>query len=77
MKSKIRYLIACAAASAIGLAPLAASSDEAKTLASNDEKSAPDTSQQNKMKTCNFEAGKKELKGEERRAFMSDCLKKK
>ena len=33
-------------------------------------------SQQNKMKTCNVEAGKKELKGDERRAFMSECLKK-
>ncbi len=33
-------------------------------------------SQQNKMKTCNVEAHKKELKGDERRAFMSECLKK-
>ena len=33
------------------------------------------TDQQNKMKTCNAEAGKKELKGEERKAFMSACLK--
>lgn len=33
-------------------------------------------SQQNKMKTCNAEAHKKELKGDERRAFMSDCLTK-
>ncbi len=31
--------------------------------------------QQNKMKACNVEAGKKELKGDERRAFMSHCLK--
>ena len=31
--------------------------------------------QQNKMKACNSEAGKKELKGDERRAFMSNCLK--
>jgi hypothetical protein len=31
--------------------------------------------QQNKMKACNAEAGKKELKGDERRAFMSSCLK--
>ena len=31
--------------------------------------------QQNKMKTCNAEAGKKNLKGEERKAFMSACLK--
>lgn len=31
--------------------------------------------QQHKMKTCNVEAGKKGLKGDERRAFMSACLK--
>ena len=31
--------------------------------------------QQNKMKTCNAEAAKKELKGDERKAFMSSCLK--
>ena len=30
--------------------------------------------QQNKMKTCNKEAGAKGLKGDERRAFMSTCL---
>ena len=32
-------------------------------------------SQQNRMKACNQEAGKKELHGDERRAFMSTCLK--
>jgi hypothetical protein len=32
------------------------------------------TAQQNKMKTCNAEAGKKDLKGDERKAFMKDCL---
>ena len=31
--------------------------------------------QQNRMKTCNVEAGRKELRGDERRAFMSSCLK--
>ena len=34
-------------------------------------------SQQNRMKACNVEAGKKELHGDERRAFMSSCLKSK
>jgi hypothetical protein len=34
-------------------------------------------SQQNRMKSCNAEAGRKELRGEERRAFMSSCLKNK
>jgi len=32
-------------------------------------------SQQNKMKFCNVEAGRKALHGDERRAFMSSCLK--
>ena len=30
--------------------------------------------QQNKMKSCNKEAGTKGLKGDERKAFMSTCL---
>ena len=32
-------------------------------------------SQQNRMKFCNVEAGRKELRGDERRAFMSSCLR--
>jgi hypothetical protein len=40
---------------------------------------APATSakqtQQEKMKTCNAEAGQKKLKGDDRKKFMSDCLK--
>ena len=35
------------------------------------------TAQQNKMTTCNAEAGAKALKGDERKAFMSQCLKAK
>lgn len=30
--------------------------------------------QQDKMKTCNAEAGKKDLKGDDRKKFMSECL---
>jgi hypothetical protein len=33
------------------------------------------TAQQNKMTTCNAEATTKTLKGDERKAFMSTCLK--
>ena len=32
------------------------------------------SNQQNKMKSCNKEAGAKKLKGDERKAFMSTCL---
>ena len=31
--------------------------------------------QQNRMKSCNDEAGRKNLHGDERRQFMSSCLK--
>ncbi len=34
-------------------------------------------SQQNKMKACNADAKAKALKGSERKAFMSECLKAK
>lgn len=34
-----------------------------------------DTSQQNKMTSCNADASAKTLKGDERKAFMSTCLK--
>jgi hypothetical protein len=34
----------------------------------------PATPQQEKMKTCNAEAGAKNLKGDERKAFMKECL---
>ena len=33
------------------------------------------TAQQNKMTTCNADASAKTLKGDERKAFMSTCLK--
>ena len=36
--------------------------------------SAAATDQQNKMSTCNAEAKTKELKGDERKKFMSECL---
>ncbi len=32
-------------------------------------------SQQDKMKACNVEAGRKDLHGDERRTFMSSCLR--
>ena len=34
------------------------------------------TPQQQKMATCSHEAGEKALKGDERRAFLSTCLKR-
>jgi hypothetical protein len=45
----------------------------------NSEKKSPSPEQikqREKMKTCNAEASKQELKGDERKAFISNCLKK-
>jgi len=38
-------------------------------------KAPADGSRQNRMKSCNEAAGRKNLHGDERRAFMSSCLK--
>jgi hypothetical protein len=38
---------------------------------------AAKSTQQNKMKTCNKEAGDQKLKGDERKAFMKSCLSNK
>jgi len=40
--------------------------------AADEKKSNP---QQERMKACNAEAGEKKLAGDERKAFMSSCLK--
>lgn len=49
-------------------------------VAADKEKKAPSPAQQaqqEKMKSCNAEAKTKALKGAERKAFMSECLKAK
>ena len=46
-------------------------------FAADQEKKAPSpaqVAQQEKMKSCNAEAGKQSLKGDERKKFMSECL---
>ena len=49
----------------------AARKDGARERAAADETG----SQQNRMRTCNEEAARRSLHGDERRAFMSSCLK--
>lgn len=44
------------------------------TMAYAREEKAP-TPQQERMRSCNKEAGDKALKGDERKHFMSECLK--
>ena len=60
-------MIKFATAITLGLSLLAGSALAA-------EEAAAPTTQQNKMKTCNADAKAKELKGDERKAFMSSCL---
>ncbi len=52
-----------------------AEAEALKKEASAHRASAEPSHQQNRMKGCNDEAGKKNLHGDERRAFMSACLK--
>ena len=61
----MKTLLAVLTASALALAATTA-------MAADDKVNTP---QQNKMATCNKEAGDK--KGDERKAFMSECLKNK
>lgn len=61
------------AAAAQGEGPAAA--PKAPAVAKGGEKPQEGT-QQNRMKVCNEQAAKKSLRGEERRAFMSACLRR-
>ncbi|PKH21297.1 phosphate starvation-inducible protein [Enterobacterales bacterium CwR94] len=45
-------------------------------LAGGNAIAAEKTAQQQKMTVCNQQAGEKALKGDERKTFMSSCLKK-
>jgi hypothetical protein len=69
--------LAAAAATSAMFAGLGHAADAAKAAEKppRDEARPASGGQQNRMKACNAEAGKKQLKGEERRAFMSKCLK--
>jgi hypothetical protein len=81
MKSKLTLALALAAL--LYALPATAEESDAKPREAKPtvhEKDTPheapaEGSQQHKMKVCNAEAGKKQLKGDERRAFMSSCLK--
>ena len=69
------YLAAIAAACMLAASPATAEPAKAAEKAPKEEAKPAEGGQQNKMKTCNAEASKKQLKGDERRAFMSSCLK--
>lgn len=73
MKIDLRYAVACAVVSALSATAAGAQDGAKATVAA--ERTPAQESQQNRMKRCNAEAKEKELKGDERRAFMSSCLK--
>lgn len=77
MKKTAACMAAAAAAALILATPAAAAEKAADKPAKEETKPAAEGShsQQNRMKTCNAEAARKQLKGDERRAFMSSCLK--
>ncbi len=54
---------------------LAADKDAVAEPAAKKEPSEKQLAQRQKMKDCNKEAKDKEMKGDDRKAFMSDCLK--
>ena len=62
----IRAIVAIAAAFGFALGATAQEKDTSKDK--------QPTAQQERMKSCNAQASKKELKGDERKAFMSKCL---
>ncbi len=76
MRTHLRYALACAVVSAFVAFP--ALSVEGNPKSPPPERkaaaAAPET-QQEKMKRCNATAKEKALKGDERRAYMSSCLK--
>ena len=82
VKTKLMCLAACAVA-ALAFAPGAgaqgtsAPQDEPKAEAGARERAPRQAgeSQQDRMRRCAHEAKEKELKGEERRSYMSACLR--
>lgn len=80
--SKQTLILAALLGAALAATPARANDGDTRTQArhaateKDGERHEPaEGTQQHKMKTCNVEAGKKGLKGDERRAFMSACLK--
>ena len=72
---KHTFLVAAALSAACLCAAPAAADQARPEKPAKEEPKASEGNQQNRMKACNAEASKKQLKGDERRAFMSTCLK--
>jgi hypothetical protein len=84
VNTKLMYLAGCAAA-VLALSPLRAGAQDepgardeppkATAPAKEPEARHPGESQQDRMRHCAREAKEKELRGDERRTFMSGCLR--
>jgi hypothetical protein len=66
-----KFMKECLSSAKSAAEPPAAAAPAAAPATGSDAKK----SQQEKMKACNKDAGDKQLKGEERKKFMSECLK--
>ena len=74
----MRTIAACTAVAALLSINAATAAQVERPVPQKAEAKEPEkqpTEQQNRMKSCNAEAAKKELKGDERKAFMSSCLR--
>jgi Ni/Co efflux regulator RcnB len=79
--SKLLTLIVAAMFAAVSVAAIAQDKKATKVEKSMDKKEAPkeptakQKAQQERMKACNEQASDKKLKGDDRKKFMSSCLK--
>ena len=82
--SPFRFTMSTLALAAFAALPAIADDAESRPAAKSpvahekegDRHEPAEGTQQHKMKVCNVEAHEKGLKGDERRAFMSSCLRK-
>ena len=77
MKNRLRYAVGCALACALAAFPAIATESPPKPMAAPP-KVAPapaGETQQDRMRRCNATAKEKALKGDERKSYMSACLK--
>jgi hypothetical protein len=82
VRTVLRHAAACAALSALFVLPAYAEgtpkappAEPRERATEHKEGAAEHETQQERMKRCNATAKEKELKGDERRAFMSSCLR--
>lgn len=79
MKAQLRYAVACAVVSVLTALPAFAAEGTPKPAVAVPVPKAvapADESQQDRMRRCSVTAKEKLLKGDERRAYMSSCLKR-